>query len=74
MAKTSSSTSDPQADHAQEMIAAAHETERSAFAPEPARQYERLAYISVIGVFMVLLACICSCTALAAVFLLNPPW
>jgi len=74
MAQTSASKSDPQKDLPQEMIETAYETGRPPFEPESARLYQRLAYISVIGVFVVLLSCICACAAIAAAFLLNAPW
>jgi hypothetical protein len=47
---------------------------REPFEPQPAMFYQRMAVIMVIGMFVVMLACICACTLIPLVFLWNPPW
>jgi hypothetical protein len=41
---------------------------------KPLIAYQRLASIMLIGIFFVLLTCICSCTLIAMTFLLSVPW
>lgn len=74
MPQTTSSSSNPKKDLPAEMVETSFESERPAFEPEPSRLYQSLAYISVIGVFVLLLSCICACTLVAAAFLMNAPW
>jgi hypothetical protein len=74
MAQTPSSKTSPKTDLPAEMIDAAHETDRPTFEPEPRGLYQGLAWVVVIGIFLVILTCICSCTGIIVAFLMNPPW
>jgi hypothetical protein len=74
MAQTTSSKSDQQQNLADEMITTAAASERPSFEPEPRGLYQGLAWVTVIGIFLVILTCICSCSGIIVVFLMNPPW
>jgi hypothetical protein len=42
--------------------------------PEPPHKNERMWIIAIVAICVVALACICSCTIIAAYFLNNAPW
>ena len=43
-------------------------------AEQPLVVYQRLASILLIGIFVIMLTCICSCTLIAMTFLINVNW